>query len=74
MFFKRYPIVILLRHADRFLFGTDTYTTERWSIYGQLVAEHRAWLGQLPRPVAEKIAYRNAVALFGPGRAAGLPE
>ena len=28
---------------------------------------YRAWLAQLPQPVAEKIAYRNAEALFGRG-------
>lgn len=65
---------LFMRHQDRFLFGTDTYTAERWSRYKELVAEHRAWLQQLPREAAERIAYRNAVRLFGAGGAAGLPE
>ncbi|OGL63302.1 MAG: hypothetical protein A3J27_07575 [Candidatus Tectomicrobia bacterium RIFCSPLOWO2_12_FULL_69_37] len=60
---------LLLRHPDRFVVGTDTYTTDRWASYGELVGQHRAWLGQLPREAAEKIAYRNAVRLFGGGRA-----
>ena len=65
---------LLMRHSDRFFCGTDTYITERWSFYGDLVAEHRVWLRQLPREVAEKIAYRNAVRLFGRGYAAEFSE
>jgi predicted TIM-barrel fold metal-dependent hydrolase len=65
---------LLLRHQDRFLFGTDTYTTERWGRYKELVAGHRAWLGQLPREAAERIAFRNAVRLFGAGGVSGPPE
>ncbi len=65
---------LFLRHPGRFVYGTDTYITERWSSYGELVAEHRAWLQQLPRGVARQIAYRNAVRLFGAGKAAELAE
>ncbi len=65
---------LFLRHPDRFVYGTDTYITERWADYGDLVEEHRVWLRQLPRKIAEKIAYRNAVRLFGGGGAAGLPK
>lgn len=65
---------LFLRHPDRFVYGTDTYITERWAAYGDLVEEHRAWLNQLPRKIARKIAYQNAVRLFGGGGAAGLPE
>jgi hypothetical protein len=28
--------------------------------------EYRAWLAELPREVAEQIAFRNAERLFGP--------
>ena len=65
---------LLLRHADRFLIGTDTYVNGRWEVYGSLIAEHRRWLKQLPRPVAEAIAYRNAVRLFGDGGRRALTE
>ncbi len=65
---------LFLRHPDRFVYGTDTYITERWESYGALVAAHRAWLGQLPRKIAEGIAHRNAVRLFGAGKDTGLPE
>ncbi|MFQ5937643.1 MAG: amidohydrolase family protein, partial [Acidiferrobacterales bacterium] len=55
---------LLLRHADRFMIGTDTWASWRWTQYTALVREHRRWLAQLPRPVAEKIAYRNAARHF----------
>jgi len=62
------------KHPDRFLIGTDTYVTSRWGSYAELIAEHRAWLAQLSRAVAEKIAYRNAVALFGAGSRSELTK
>ena len=55
---------VLIRHAGRFMVGTDTYVAERWREYEGLVADHRAWLSSLPRDVAEMIAYKNAVKLF----------
>ena len=55
--FERYP--------DRFLIGSDTWINERWSSYPAIMAGYRAWLSQLPREVAEKIAFRNAERLFG---------
>jgi hypothetical protein len=62
------------KHPDRFMIGTDTYVTARWGSYPELIEEHRAWLAQLPRDVAEKIAYRNAVGLFGAGGRAELTK
>ncbi|MCC7016789.1 MAG: amidohydrolase family protein, partial [Rhodospirillales bacterium] len=56
---------LLLRHPDRFMVGTDTYVTPRWASYGQLIAEHRRYLELLPPEVAKKIAWENAVRLFG---------
>lgn len=60
---------LLLRHADRFMIGTDTYVTPRWDIYRGLVDAHRAWLAQLPPEAARAIAYGNAVREFGAGDA-----
>ncbi len=57
--FQRYP--------DRFMIGTDTYVNARWAAYGEVIAAHRRWLAQLPRPLAEAIAFRNATRLFGAG-------
>lgn len=63
---------LFLKHPDRVLIGTDTHATSRWESYGALVDEHRRWLAQLPPEVARKIAYKNAVALFGSGGVAEL--
>ena len=49
---------------DRFMVGTDTFTPERWHYIEEHAKWSRAWLASLPRPLAEKIAYRNAEALF----------
>ncbi len=63
---------LMLRHPDRFMIGTDTYITERWSDYKGLIDEHRQWLLQLPEKTAEAIAFGNAVRLFGAGQGTGL--
>ena len=58
---------LLTRNSDRFVIGSDTYVTSRWSVYGQLIDAHRRWLKLLPVGVARAIAYGNAVRLFGSG-------
>jgi hypothetical protein len=55
---------LLLRHSDRFMLGSDTWTTSRWESVTAMAEEARRFLGQLPRDVAEKIAYRNIERLF----------
>jgi amidohydrolase family protein len=55
---------LLVRHGDRFLIGTDTWTTSRWDELPESIAEVRRYLGQLPRDVAEQIAFKNAERLF----------
>jgi predicted TIM-barrel fold metal-dependent hydrolase len=59
---------LMIRFADRVMVGTDTYVTGRWEVYGQLIADHRRWLAQLPKPVADAIAHGNAAKWFGAGR------
>lgn len=54
--FEKYP--------DRFLLGSDTWISERWASYGEIMAGYRGWLKQLPRDVAAKIAHGNAQRLF----------
>lgn len=56
---------VLMRFADRFMIGTDTWENAQWADYADLVATNRQWLSRLPRDVAELIAYRNAERLFG---------
>ena len=51
-------------YPERFLIGSDTWINERWDSYASLMAGYRGWLAQLPRPVAEQIAWRNAERLF----------
>ena len=65
---------LLVRHADRFTVGTDTYVNGRWEAYRALVEEHRRWLARLPRDVAAAIAWGNAARLFGPGAGSGLRQ
>ncbi len=54
-----------LEFPDRFMVGTDTYTAERWPHVVEHANWSRGWLAQLPKDVAERIAYRNGEALFG---------
>ncbi len=51
-------------HADRFLLGSDCWVTERWAQYDELMTYYRKWLAELPREVAEKIAYKNSERIF----------
>ncbi len=50
---------------DRFMVGTDTFTPERWFYIVEHANWSRAWLADLPRDLAERIAWRNGEALFG---------
>jgi hypothetical protein len=52
---------------DRFLIGSDTWIPQRWQVYAELMEGYRAWLGQLPRALADRIAHGNGEQLF-PGR------
>ena len=56
---------LLMKHADRFMVGSDTWVNGQWASYDGIIAHNREWLALLPREIAEKIAYRNAEALFG---------
>jgi hypothetical protein len=56
---------LFLRHPDRLMIGTDTWITPRWEALPDYLNEMRGWLKQLPREIAEKIAYRTAERLFG---------
>jgi hypothetical protein len=54
-----------MEFPDRFLVGTDTYVPERWHYLIDHAAFSRAWLADLPRDLAERIAWKNGEALFG---------
>jgi len=49
---------------DRFMLGTDTFAPERWWYVTEHAAWARGWLADLPTPLAERIAYRNAEAML----------
>ena len=56
---------LFTKFPDRFLLGSDTWINERWASYGDIMSGYRAWLEQLPKDVAVKIANGNAKKLFG---------
>lgn len=49
---------------QRFMVGTDTFTPERWHYIGPHADWTRQWLADLPRPLAERLAWRNGDALL----------
>ena len=55
---------VFLEFPDRFMVGTDTFTPERWYYVGEHARWSRQWLSDLPRDVAEAIAWRNGEKLF----------
>ena len=56
---------VFTEFPDRFMVGTDTFAPERWHYVVDHAAFSRAWLADLPRDLAERIAWRNGEALFG---------
>ena len=62
-----------LEFPQRFMVGTDTYTPERWHYIGEHANWTRQWLADLPRELAERIAFRNGEALFGAAAARSAP-
>jgi hypothetical protein len=57
---------LFMRHPDRFLVGTDTWVTSRWESVRAASEAVQRWLLQLPREVAEQIAWKNGERLFPP--------
>jgi hypothetical protein len=53
-----------LEFPDRFMVGTDTFVPERWYFVPEHAAFSRGWLSDLPRDVAERIAWKNGEAVF----------
>lgn len=56
---------LLLEFPERFLIGSDTWVNQRWAYYEALMQEARAWLGELPPAVAQRIAWGNGARLYG---------
>jgi len=55
---------LMLAMPERFVVGSDTWINARWDDYEALMRQARRWLGELPAPVAERIGWENAAALF----------
>ena len=56
---------LFVEFPDRFMLGTDTFVPERWHYVPDHAAFSREWLADLPRDLAERIAWKNGEALFG---------
>jgi hypothetical protein len=56
---------LFLEFPDRFMVGTDSFTPERWHYVGEHADWSRAWLADLPRAAAERIAWKNGESVFG---------
>jgi hypothetical protein len=55
---------LFLRHPDRFMVGSDTWITSRWESFVNIQENYRRWLSQLPKEIAEKMAYKNGLRLI----------
>jgi len=55
---------VFVKYPDRFMVGTDTWVTSRWEAMQGYHRDVQTWLGQLPRDVAEAIAWKNGERLF----------
>ncbi len=56
---------LMAKHPDRFLLGSGTYSSKYWYQFRTYLSRYRGWLKDLPPELAEKIAYRNGLNLFG---------
>jgi len=54
---------LFVRHAERFMVGTDTWIPSRFAEYVDVQDRARAWLRQLPPEVASRLASENAELL-----------
>ncbi len=55
---------IIVEFQDRLMVGSDTWVNSQWENYDRIITSNRDWLSQLPRDIAEKIAYKNAERIF----------
>lgn len=55
---------VFVKYPDRFMVGTDTWVTSRWEAMRGYHRDVQTWLAQLPRDVAEAIAWKNGERLF----------
>jgi hypothetical protein len=56
---------VFMEFPDRFMVGTDSFTPERWHYVAEHAEYSRRWLADLPRDVAERIAWKNGETVIG---------
>jgi hypothetical protein len=56
---------LLAKYPTRFLLGSDTWVNQRWQYYEDTMKGYRVWLGDLPREMAQRIAWENGASVFG---------
>jgi hypothetical protein len=56
---------VFMEFPDRFMVGTDSFTPERWHYIAEHAEYSRGWLADLPRDVAERIAWKNGETVIG---------
>jgi predicted TIM-barrel fold metal-dependent hydrolase len=56
---------LIERFSDRFMIGSDTWVNLQWDNYQELIGMNRRWISRFSRPIAERIAFKNAQRLFG---------
>jgi hypothetical protein len=55
---------LFTKYPQRFVLGSDTWVPQRWPDVPEIMDGYRAWLSELPREIAENIAWRNGARLF----------
>lgn len=58
--------LLFMDHPDRFMIGVDTFSSNRWQRYDELMEETSLWLNQLPAEIKGRISHQNARKLLLP--------
>jgi hypothetical protein len=55
---------MIAKYPTRFVVGTDNWINQRWGTTPETIAYYRNVLTQLPKDLAENLAYRNGLAVM----------
>lgn len=55
---------LITSYPERFVVAVDTFSTRRWSNYGEVVRTIRRWVDTLPPALQAKLLHDNAAELF----------
>ena len=56
---------LFLKHPERFILGTDTWSAHRWAEVDHIIGIARTWIALLPPEVQTKFAFENAARFVG---------